>query len=77
MVERMLMKAETINWLASLRAKANEPGTIFIVIRGRIRSFPIYPEEVWTRSDDELLGHIRKRFSSFHSYVEPYITGGA
>lgn len=71
------MKAETIDWLASLRAKANEPGTIFIVIRGRIRSFPIYPEEVWTKSDDELLGHIRKKFSSFNPYGEPCVPGEA
>jgi len=73
MVERMPMKAETINWLASLRAKANEPGTIFIVIRGRIRSFPIYPDEVWTKSDDELLSYIRKKFTSFNAYGDSHL----
>jgi len=62
MVERMPMKAETINWLASLRAKANEPGTIFIVIRGRIRSFPIYKKNFYQNIDDILARMINAPF---------------
>lgn len=53
------MKPETITWLGNLRSKAHDPGTIFIAIRTRARRFLIYPEDVLSRTDEQLLQFIR------------------
>lgn len=69
------MRAETVEWLTSLRRQASEPGTIFIVIRGRRRSLLIYPEEVLGMTDEALLEHIRRELSRVLTESEPEEAG--
>ena len=57
------MRKETVDWLASLRARGNEPGTVFVAVRARSRSIVIYPEEIAARNDEQLLAFIRHRFA--------------
>lgn len=54
------MRPETTRWLAQLRAQAIEPGTVFVAIRARARSFLIFPEEILAMTDDQLLHFIRR-----------------
>jgi len=73
------MRKETIDWLASLRARGNEPGTIFVAVRARSRSIVIYPEEIAARNDEQLLAFIRYRFAHaakpFHSQRDHQASG--
>lgn len=58
------MRKETIEWLATLRARAEEPGIIFVAVRARSRSIFIYPEEILDRTDEQLLAFIRHRLAN-------------
>ena len=64
------MRPETTKWLAHLRAQAIEPGTVFVAIRARARSFLIFPEEILSMTDDQLLHFIRQGLASVQNRTE-------
>jgi hypothetical protein len=57
------MSPDTAAWLANVRAEAEAPGALLVVVRGRSRSVAIFPEDIVGKSDDELLAYIAKRLA--------------
>lgn len=55
------MEPELAAWLASLREWAIEPGALLRVFQGQHGPISIYPEDITSRSDAELLDFIRAR----------------
>jgi hypothetical protein len=53
----------TQNWLADLRLQALDPGTLFVVIRSRAGRLLLYPEDIFDKSDEQLLDLIRERLA--------------
>lgn len=48
-------------WLASLREWASDPNAVCHTVQGVRGPIPIYPNDVTSRSDAELLAFIRAR----------------
>jgi hypothetical protein len=57
------MRPETVAWLANVRAEAEVPGTIVVVIGPPGRKVAIFPEDIVGKSDDELLAFIGRRLT--------------
>ncbi|MFK3741433.1 hypothetical protein [Massilia sp. TN1-12] len=56
------MRSETVAWLANVRAQADGPGALLVVIRRMSGgSVAIFPEDIVGKSDDELLAFIAAR----------------
>lgn len=48
-------------FLASLREWASDPGALIYPIRTKTTNVAIFPEDVTSRTDDELLAFVRER----------------
>jgi hypothetical protein len=48
-------------WLASLREWAADPGALIHTVQGKHGSIALFPADVTSRTDDELLEFIRRR----------------
>lgn len=54
----MIAEHEARVWLANIRAEAEAPGALVVVVGGRVA---IFPEDIVARSDDELPAYIARR----------------
>ena len=57
------MSPDTAARLAKVRAEAEAPGALLVVVRNPSRSVAIFPEDIVGKSDDELLAFIAKRLA--------------
>lgn len=58
------MRAETVAWLAKLRAQAADPGNLCVVIPRRAGgSVAIFPDDIVGKSDDELAAYVVARLT--------------
>jgi hypothetical protein len=56
------MRPETVAWLANVRAQADGPDALLVIIRRKTGgSVAIFPEDIVGKSDVELLAYIAGR----------------
>lgn len=55
------MKIGTVHWLSNLRIQANQPGTLIVAINSRAGQFVVFPDEILSLSNEQLLNLIRER----------------
>lgn len=55
------MGRENAAWLARIRAEAESPDALLVVVPGKAGSMAIFAEDVVGRSDEELLAYIAAR----------------
>lgn len=55
------MKSATREWLNNLRLEAQFPGTLFVALRSRAGNVLLFPEEINSTTDEQLLSIVRRR----------------
>jgi hypothetical protein len=58
------MSRQSDVWLAKLRDQAREPGVLLVIVRRPIGgSIAIFPDEILSKSDDELRAFLHARLA--------------
>jgi hypothetical protein len=55
------VKPATAAWLATMRAWAADPGAVIFPIRTTTANVALFPEDITTRTDEQLLAFIAAR----------------
>jgi hypothetical protein len=55
------MNTDKAAWLANIRAEAEAPGAVLVIVPAKAGSIAIFPDEIAGKSDDELLAFIAGR----------------
>lgn len=55
------MNTDKAAWLANIRAEAEAPGAVLVIVPAKAGSIAIFPDEIIGKSDDELLAFLAAR----------------